>query len=65
MESDQKYLDSYNELRRALKTVGTNKFDIDFEKLDGISQEKIRSVIQITLAGRINEMSGTVTGIQA
>ena len=65
MESDQRYVESYNEIRRALKTVGGNNFNIDFEKLDGISQENIRSVLQITLAGRINELSSQVTGIRA
>ena len=65
MESDQRYVESYNEIRAALKKVGTDKFEIDFSKLDGISQEKIRSVLQIALAGRINELSTQVTGIRA
>lgn len=65
MESDQRYVESYNEIRAALKKVGTDKFEIDFSKLDGISKEKIRSVLQIALVGRINELSTQVTGIRA
>lgn len=64
MESKNQYESAYNELKRALRSLGSDEFSIEFKKLDGISCEKIRSIMQATLAGRINELANQVTGAQ-
>ena len=61
MESQKQFESSYDELRRVLRSVGTDELTIDFKKLDGISCEKIRSILQSVLAGRINELANQIT----
>lgn len=61
MESQKQYESAYDELRRVLRSVGTDELSIDFKKLDGISCEKIRTILQTTLAGRINELANQIT----
>ena len=61
MESQKQYESAYDELRRVLRSVGTDELTIDFKKLDGISCEKIRTILQTTLAGRINELANQIT----
>lgn len=54
------YEDSYNELRRIQKHLGGNSLTIDFAKLDGETQNELRSVILNTIKKREREVFSNI-----
>lgn len=54
------YEESYNELRRIQKHIGSSSITIDFKKLDGETQNEIRSAIMNVVSKRHQEVSQNI-----
>lgn len=54
------YEDSYNELKRIQKHLGGKSLTINFDKLDGETQNELRSVILNTVAKREREVFSNI-----
>lgn len=54
------YEESYNELRKIQKHLGSNSLTINFAKLDGETQNELRSVILNTIKKREKEVFSNI-----
>lgn len=51
---------AYNEIKRIQKGLGSKSLSIQFDKLDPITQNELRSAILATLKKRLPEVSSNV-----
>ena len=57
---DNKLLDSYNEVSSFIKSQTVNKLVIDYDKLDGETENELRQAITKVLHKRCNELSAAL-----
>ena len=62
-QSDNRLQDSYNEVRLLMKLQNTDKVVIDYNKLDGQTQNELKLAISKVLHKRYNELSTAISGV--
>lgn len=62
MEGNSVYKDSYDELKRIRKQLGSSKITINLEKLDELSKNTIISVLSEAIARREVQVNATISG---
>ena len=62
MEGNSVYKDSYDELKRIRKQLGSSKIIINLEKLDELSKNAIISALSEAIARREVQVNATISG---